>query len=332
MRAIRCEAWGGPEVLRLADVPDPIATAGTVLVQTRAAGVNFADLLMIAGKYQENPRLPFTPGFEVAGVVRAVGVGVEGWRAGDRVMGMVPHGAWADCVPVPADQCFAMPPALDFAAAAGFPVAWGTAYGALVWRARLRPRETLLVFGAAGGVGLAAVAIGQALGATVIAVTAGADRLAAAARQGATHLVDRNLEDVADRVMALTGGQGADVVVDPVGGPAFESGLRCIASEGRLVVVGFASGQVGSLSAGVALGRNIDLIGCYWGAYRGKDAPRVRRAYEELGRWVEAGRVTVPAPACLPLAQAAEALDRLRRRTAPGKVVLTMGPGDQPAG
>ncbi len=331
MRAILCSHWGGPESLHLTTVAEPVAADGTVLVETRAAGVNFADLLMIAGKYQENPRLPFTPGFEVAGVVRDVGRGVAGWRAGDRVMGMVPHGAWAERAAVPADQCFAVPLSLDFAAAAGFPVAYGTAYGALVWRARLRPKETLLVFGAAGGVGLAATAVGRALGATVIAVAAGAERLRVAAGQGAAHLIDHMQEDVADQVMALTGGQGVDVVLDPVGGPAFEAGLRCLASEGRLVVVGFASGEVGQLSAGIALGRNIDLIGCYWGAYRGKEAPRVRRAYEELARWVESGRLTVPAPTCLPLAEAGAALELLRGRRVAGKVVLTAGPAAQPA-
>ncbi|OBS51074.1 zinc-binding dehydrogenase [Methylosinus sp. 3S-1] len=321
MRAIVCRRWGDPDDLRLESVPEPALRPGGVRVAVRAAGVNYADLLTIAGRYQENPPLPFVPGFEVAGEIVEMAADVRGARIGDRVMGMLPHGGYAQTAVLPAAGALPIPPSLDFARAAGFPVAYGTAYGALVWRARLRPRERLLVLGAAGGVGLAAVEIGRALGATVIAVAAGDERLALARAHGADHLIDRLREDVAERVGEIASGAGADVVFDPVGGEAFEAGLRCIASEGRLVVVGFASGRVGQLSAGVALGKNIDLIGCYWGAYRNDD--RVRKAYEELSRWLEAGRLAPHVGASFPLAEAARALRALRDREVGGKIVLT---------
>jgi NADPH2:quinone reductase len=324
MRAILCTRWGGPDGLVFGERPAPTLKAGSMRVDVHAAGVNFADLLMIAGQYQENPPLPFSPGFEVAGLVRELAPDVTGWRVGDRVMGMLAHGGYAEAAVLSAEQAFPIPPSMDLAAAAGFPVAYGTAYGALAWRARLRPREFLLVFGAAGGVGLAATAVGRALGAEVIAVAAGAERLTVAKNHGATHLVDHRTEDVARRVRDISEGRGADVVLDPVGGEAFEAGLRCIASEGRLVVVGFASGKVGQLSAGVALGKNIDLIGCYWGAYRGEGA-RVRKAYEELARWVETGRLRPHVAARFPLSEAAHALDLLAGRSLAGKIVLTTG-------
>lgn len=322
MRAVVCPRWGGPEVLAVRDMPRPAAPAGgAVRVAVAAAGVNFADLLMVAGKYQENPPLPFVPGFEVAGVVEEASDGAP-FRPGEAVMGMVPFGGFAEEVVLSADQCFAPPPQMDLAAAAGFPVAYGTAAAALVWRARVRPGEVLLVFGAAGGVGLAAVGVGRALGAEVIAVAAGAERLAVAARQGAHHGIDRLGEDVEAGVRALTGGRGADVVVDPVGGEAFETAVRAIAPGGRLVVLGFASGAVGQLSAGVALGKNMDLVGCYFGAYRDGRPDLVRALYGELGRWCAAGRLAPEAPATLPLADAPEALARLSSRATTGKIVL----------
>lgn len=324
MRAVLCTEWGGPERLALRELPQPALIPGGVRIRVAAAAVNFADLLMIAGRYQENPPLPFSPGFEVAGHVTEVAPDAPDWRVGDRVMGMLPHGGYAEEVVLPNNQVFRVPDGLDLAAAAGFPVAFGTAYAALSLRARLRPGETLLVFGAAGGVGLAAVAIGRMLGATVIAVASGQDRLAITTEHGADHGIDHRRQDVADAVRAITGGRGVDVVLDPVGGPAFDAALRCVASEGRLVVVGFASGDVGQLSAGVALGKNMDLIGCYWGAYRGTDPRRVRSIYDELGRWVTAGRLRPRVAVQVPLHDAARALGLLRDRAVVGKIVLTM--------
>jgi NADPH2:quinone reductase len=322
MRAVLCRRWGGPEDLEIAEVMPLPLRSGEIRVRVAAAGVNFADLLMIAGKYQENPPLPFSPGFEVAGTVDEIGPDVTTWRRGDRVMGMLPSGGYAETAVLPVAQAIALPPSLEFAAAAGFPVAYGTAYGAFAWRARLRPGERVLVFGAAGGVGLAAVAVARVLGGEVIAVASGRDRLAVAAAHGAAHLIDHRTEDVAARVRDITGGRGVDIVLDPVGGDAFETAQRCLASEGRLVVIGFASGKVGTLSAGVALGKNIDMIGVYWGAYRGGDADRIRRAYDELGRWVEAGKLQPHVAARVPLAEAPRALALMAGRTLAGKIVL----------
>lgn len=322
MRAVLCRRWGGPETLELAEVASPPLRNGEIRVRVAAAGVNFADLLMIAGKYQENPPLPFSPGFEVAGTVDEVAPDVTAWRRGDRIMGMLPSGGYAEEAVLPAERAIALPPSLGFAAASGFPVAYGTAYGAFAWRARLRPGERVLVFGAAGGVGLASVAVARVLGGEVIAVASGRDRLAVATAHGAAHAIDHRTENVAARVREITGGRGVDVVLDPVGGEAFETAQRCLASEGRLVVIGFASGQVGTLSAGVALGKNIDLIGCYWGAYRNGDADRIRRAYDELGRWVEAGKLQPHVAAQIPLAEAARALALMSGRTQAGKIVL----------
>ncbi|WGF87517.1 NADPH:quinone oxidoreductase family protein [Marinivivus vitaminiproducens] len=323
MRGILCTQWGKPEALELADLPTVSPGPGEVRLKVEASGVNFADLLTIAGRYQENPPLPFVPGFEVAGTIDAVGADVRGWQRGDRVMGMLPHGGYAEAAVLSADQVFTVPESLTMAQAAGFPVAYGTAYGALAWRARLLPAERVLVFGAAGGVGLAAVSIARILGGEVIAVASGSERLDHAARHGAVHTIDRERDDVATRVLEITHGRGVDIVLDPVGGDAFDTALRCLASEGRLVVVGFASGTVGTLSAGVALGKNIDLIGCYWGAYRDRDADRVRRAYAELGRWADAGKLNPHVGRCLPLAEARQALALLQDRAVAGKIVLT---------
>jgi NADPH2:quinone reductase len=322
MRAVLCRRWGGPGDLSLAEVPPPPLLPGTLRIGVRAAGVNFADALMIAGKYQENPALPFAPGFEVAGIVEEVAPDVAGWRVGEAAMGMLTHGGYADQAVLPAGQALKVPAGLDLAAAAGFPVTFGTAYGALAWRARLRPAERLVVFGAGGGLGLAAVAVGRALGAEVIAVAGGEARLALATAQGAAHAIDHRGADVATRIGEITGGRGADVVFDPVGGAAFEAGLRALGWGGRLVVVGFASGEVGQLSAGVALGRNIDLIGCYWGSYRAHVPAQVAHAYDELARWVERGRIVPPAPTPYPLAEAPAALDALLARRVAGKLVL----------
>jgi NADPH2:quinone reductase len=322
MRAVQCTRWGGPDSLELVDIAPAPLRGGEIRVRVAAAGVNFADMLMIAGKYQENPPLPFSPGFEVAGTVDEVAPGVTAWRRGDRVMAMLPFGGYAEAAVLPAERAIALPASLEFTAAAGFPVAYGTAFGALAWRARLRPGERVLVFGAAGGVGLAAVEVARVLGGEVIAVASGRDRLDVAAAHGAAHTIDYRAEDVAGRVRSITGGRGVDVVLDPVGGEAFETALRCLASEGRLVVIGFASGQVGTLSAGMALAKNIDLIGCYWGAYRTGDADRIRRAYAELCRWVEAGKLRPHVGACVPLAEAARALSLLAERRLAGKIVL----------
>jgi NADPH2:quinone reductase len=327
MRAVLCNQWGGPERLTLGDAPPPVPAAGEVLIAVAAAGVNFADTLIIAGQYQEKPPFPFSPGMEVAGVVEAVGGGVTRVAPGARVIGLTGWGGFAEKVVAREADVFVLPPSMDFVTAAGFPVTYGTAHGALVWRAGLKPGETLLVHGAAGGVGLATVEAGKVLGATVIATAGGPDKLAVAEAHGADHLIDYRREDIRDRVKAVTDGRGVDVVFDPVGGEVFDASLRVAAWGARLVVIGFAAGRVPQIPANILLIKNIAAIGFYWGSYR-KHAPELVTAQAaELFDWFEAGKLKPHVSHRLDLARAGEALELLSSRKSTGKVVLTTGTG-----
>jgi NADPH2:quinone reductase len=294
-----------------------------VLFEVHAAGVNFADTLIIEGKYQEKPALPFTPGAEVAGVVVELGEGVTTPRRGERVLATVGWGGYAELVAAPAERVTAIPDSMEFAVAAGFPLAYGTSHGALDWKARLQPGETLLVHGAAGGVGLTAVEIGKTMGATVIATASSAEKLAVAKAHGADHLIDYVRENFRDRVKELTQGRGADVIYDPVGGEVFEQSLRCIAWGGRIVIIGFASGKIPQIPANILLVKNCDAIGYYWGSYRKHRPELVRRSYEKLLGWFEAGKLRPHVSHRLPLEEAGRALELLKTRAATGKVVLT---------
>jgi NADPH2:quinone reductase len=321
MRAVVCKSFGGG--LALEEVPRPKPEPGTVLIEVHAAGVNFADTLIIEGKYQEKPALPFTPGAEVAGVVVELGEGVTTLRRGERVLATVGWGGYAEFVAAPAERVTAIPDSMEFAIAAGFPLAYGTSHGALDWRARLQPGETLLVHGAAGGVGLTAVEIGKTMGATVIATASSAEKLAVAKAHGADHLIDYARENFRDRVKELTQDRGADVIYDPVGGEVFEQSLRCIAWGGRIVIIGFASGKIPQIPANILLVKNCDAIGYYWGSYRKHRPELVRRSYEKLLGWFEAGKLRPHVSHRLPLEEAGHALELLKTRAATGKVVLT---------
>ena len=325
MRAVLCREFGPVESLEIAELPSPLVAPGSVRVAVHAIGVNFADLLIVQGKYQEKPALPFSPGFEIAGVVTEIGAGAEGVAVGDRVLGIMDHGAYADEVVLPADRVMAIPTSMDFPIAAGFPVAYGTSHGALDWRARLKPGETLLVLGAAGGVGLTAVEIGKAMGATVIAVAGGAAKLDVARRQGADHLIDYSREDLRGRIKEITGGRGPDVIYDPVGGDAFDQCLRSIAWEGRIIVIGFAAGRISQIPANLVLVKNCDVIGFYWGSYRRHRPAQVRKSFKTLLFWFEAGKLKPHVSHTLDLADAGRALALLAERKATGKVVLTTG-------
>lgn len=324
MRAVLCKEWGGPEKLVVEDVPRPALREGAVRVAVHAAGVNFADLLVIAGQYQEKPAFPFTPGAEAAGVVSEVGAGVSTLKPGDRVMALTGLGAYAEEVVVDATRVLPIPDSMDFESAAAFPVAYGTSHGALEWRARLQAGEWLLVLGAAGGVGLAAVEIGKAMGARVIACAGGAEKLAVAQQHGADHVIDYSQEDIRERVKAITGGHGADVVYDPVGGDAFDAALRSIAWGGRMIVIGFAAGRIPQIPANIVLVKNIDVIGFYWGSYQAHNPDLLRGSLAKLLKWVEQGKLKPHISQRFDLAEAARALDDLRRRRSTGKVVLTM--------
>lgn len=325
MRAVVCNALGEPETLSIETLPSPSLGAGQIRIHTHAAGVNFADGLMVGGTYQEKPPLPFTPGFEVAGVVAEVAGDVTGFAVGDRVIGLTGVGGYADEAVVDAGAVYKIPDMMSFEAAAGFPIAYGTSHGALDWRADLKAGETLLVLGAAGGVGLTAVEIGHAMGATVIAAASSPEKLAVAKSRGATHLIDTSSEDLRARVKDLTQGRGVDVVYDPVGGDLFDAALRSTAWEGRIVIIGFAGGKVPQIPANLLLVKNCSAIGFYWGSYRAKDPARVRASFETLLGWVATGKLRPHVSESFPLEDAAKAIRVLQSRKATGKVVLTTG-------
>jgi NADPH:quinone reductase len=324
MRAVLCKELGGPEKLVLAEVPAPPLAQGTVRIEIHAAGVTFADMLLIAGQYQDRPPLPFIPGMEVGGVVREVAAGVSHLKPGDRVLASVGRGGYAEEVVAEAEIVHRIPDAMDFVTAAGFPVAYSTSHGAFEWRGRLKPGEMVLVLGASGGVGLSAVEIAKAMGASVIAAAGGAEKLAVAKRAGADHLIDYAREDLRERVKAITGGRGVDVVYDPVGGDAFDHSLRSIAWEGRIIVIGFAGGRIPQIPANLVLVKNIDVIGFFWGSYRRYKPELMTQSYRQLFRWFEDGKLKPHVSHRLPLAQVAEALDLLKARKSTGKVVLTI--------
>jgi NADPH:quinone reductase len=325
MRAVLCKELGGPEKLVIENVPPPPIRPGTVRIAIHAAGVNFADTLLISGQYQDRPPLPFIPGMEVAGVVSELGAGVGTLKVGDRVLSSVGRGAYAEEVVVEADSAHPIPAAMDFVTAAAFPVAYSTSHGAFAWRGRLRAGESVLVLGASGGVGLTAVEIAKAMGATVIAAAGGAEKLAVAKRAGADHLIDYTREDLRERVKALTDGRGVDVVYDPVGGDAFDQSLRSIAWEGRVIIIGFAAGRIPQIPANLVLVKNIDIIGFFWGSYRRYKPQLQAESFQQLFRWYEEGKLKPHVSHRLPLAEVAQALELLRTRKSTGKVVITTG-------
>lgn len=319
MKAWRIEAAGAPP--RLVDTDRPAPRPGEVLIRVAACGLNFADLLMIRGTYQDMPPPPFTLGMEIAGTVEAHGDGVETPAVGTRVAVFAGHGGLAEFATVEAARCIPLPDAMPFAEAAGFLIAHGTSHLALTRRARLKAGERLLVLGAGGGVGLTAVELGAAMGAEVIAVARGADKLAAAREAGARHLVDAREADLRAEVKALG---GADVVYDAVGGGMFTEAFRATNPEGRILVIGFASGETPQIPANHLLVKNVDVIGFYWGGYMRFGAAALTGSLAELMEMYEAGRIRPRIGASLPLARADEGLAMLRDRSVAGKVVVTV--------
>lgn len=327
MKAILCDGFGSVDQLRLADIAPPsIAGERDVLIDVAAAGVNFADTLMIGGTYQEKPPLPFTPGLELAGTVRACGSAVRRVKPGDRVMAIPGRSAFAEQAAVQETDVFAIPAEMDFVTAAGFAIAYGTSHGALRWRADLRPGEVLLVNGAAGGVGLTAVEIGKAMGATVIATAGEDEKLKIAAAHGADHLINYRTENIRDRVQEICSGRGVDVVYDPVGGPAFDASLRSANWGARLLLVGFASGQVPQVPANILLVKNVSAMGFYWGSYRWHRPDMLEAEFRELFQWWRDGKLKPHVSHRMKLAEAVAALKLLQDRRSTGKVVLTVAP------
>jgi NADPH2:quinone reductase len=323
MKAILCREWGGPETLRLDEAARRPLRPNEARIRVRAAGVNFADTLMIAGKYQVRPEFPFTPGLEAAGEVIEIGAAVRHLEPGRRVLAVLRFGGgYAEEIAIDADAVVPIPDAMDFVTAAAFPVAYGTAHFALTHRGHLQPGETLLVLGAAGGVGLSAVEIGKELGARVIAAASGPEKLAVARAHGADELIDYQRESIRDRVRELTGGLGADVVFDPVGGDAFDQALRAVNWEARMLVIGFAAGRIQSVPANLILVKNISVIGVVWGAQAARDPVLISRNLAELLRWWEAGRLRPVVAKTFPLAEAGAAMQALLSRRHAGKIVL----------
>src|SRR5690242_5596716 len=343
MRALVCHAYGPVESLKLEDVPKPEPGPGEVLVKVGAAGVSFAALLGVQGKHQNKPPLPFVPGNEIAGEVVALGEGVGGdgvghLKVGQRIATGGSRGGFAEYCTTIAANAIPIPDALPYAEATNFPTLYPTAYGALRWKANLLPGEVLLVHGAGGGSGLTGIEVGKAMGAEVIASAGGADKLAAAKAAGADHLIDYRQEDLRTRVLALTQGRGADVIYDPVGGDAFNISLRCVAPEGRIIPMGFASGSIPQIPANILLVKNVTVIGFYYGWYNGwggktepspkEQAALARRramvmaAQAEMMRWYGEGKLRALVAGSFDLGQWVKAFKLIEDRAVVGKAVL----------
>jgi NADPH2:quinone reductase len=322
MKAILCTRYGGPEDLELKDIPDPIAGEGEAVVAVKAAALNFFDTLIISGKYQYKPAFPFSPAAELAGVVESIGAGVTSLVPGDRVVGNIGWGAARERVAAKADRCVKLPSNLEFERAAGLTVIYGTALYALRHRAKLKAGETLAVLGAAGGTGLAAVELGKLMGARVIACASADDKLAFARAHGADETVNYAAQDLKEALRQLTGGRGVDVVYDPVGGPLAEAAVRAIAWEGRLLVVGFAAGEIPKLPLNLVLLRNCDVVGVFWGAWVDRNPQGHRADMADLVQWCADGKLSAHVHAVYPLERTADALREISNRKVMGKVVL----------
>ena len=338
MRALVCHAYGPIESLKVEEAPTPEPKTGEILIRVGAVGVSFATMLGVEGKHQNKPPLPYIPGNELAGHVVALGPDVGHLKVGDRVATGVPQGGFAEYAVATAANAARIPDGMPYAEATNFPTLYPTAYGALKWKANLQPGEVLLVHGAGGGSGLTGIEVGKAMGATVIASAGGADKLAAAKQAGADHLIDYRKEDLRARVLELTDGRGADVIYDPVGGSAFDISLRCVAPEGRIIPMGFASGTIPKIPANILLVKNVTVIGFYygyWTGWGGKKAPgpkdmaglarrraMVAAAQEELMGWFGEGKLRATVAATFDLADWVKAFRLIQQRTVVGKAVL----------
>jgi NADPH2:quinone reductase len=321
MRAVICRAWGEVENLEIGDVSPPMPGRDEVLIDVRATAVNYADALLVAGRYQTKPPLPFSPGLETAGIVAACGAHVTRFKPGDRVMAILPYGGLAERAIAPEAETFTIPDGMSFEEAGAFPIAYISSHVAIRWQGRLEPGETLLVLGAAGGVGLTAVEIGKAMGARVIAGASTAEKLAVARDRGADDAIDYATENLPERVMALTGGKGADVCFDPVGGELFDGALSALGWGGRILLVGFVGG-VPQIPANRLLVKHRAALGSSLRYFRWHAPDKLRRSVDELLRWYGEGKLRPLITHRLPLARTVEAIRLLTDRKAHGKVVV----------
>lgn len=323
MKAVLCEKLGGPETLTIRDIDAPAPGAGEVRIAVEACGVNFPDTLIIEGKYQMKPDLPFSPGGEVAGIIETVGEGVDPARIGEPVIAMAGFGGFAEKLLVSEDLLLPRPPDMPGRVAAGFTMVYGTSMHALRQRADLQPGETLLVLGAGGGVGLAAVEIGKLMGARVIAAASSNEKLAAAKAAGADDLINYSATPLREALNDLVGKKGVDVVYDPVGGEMFEQALRSTAWRGRVLVVGFASGEIPKVAINLALLKGCSIVGVFWGSFRQRELAHDNENFAQLFDWYAKGKLNPLVSQAYPLEAAAEALKDLAGRRAIGKIVLT---------
>ena len=325
MKAVVCKAWGLPDTLVVEEVPDPEPGPGQVALEVKAAGVNFPDVLIIQGKYQFKPELPFTPGNELSGVVIALGEGVSGFKVGDKVIAFTATGAFAQQIVVPAHALMPMPPGMDFDTAAAITLTYGTSHHAVADRAALKAGETMLVLGAAGGVGLAAIEIGKALGARVIAAASSDEKLAVCRAHGADATINYSTEDLREAIKAATDGKGPDVIYDPVGGIYAEPAFRSIAWRGRYLVVGFANGEIPKLPLNLTLLKGASLMGVFWGEFAKREPKNNMASMRELMGWLAEGKIKPLISGRYSLEETAQALNDMAARKVTGKVVIQPG-------
>jgi NADPH:quinone reductase len=322
MRAVLCKEFGPPESLVIEDLPSPKAGEGEVVVSVKACGVNFPDILIIQGKYQFKPPMPFSPGAEASGIIKEVGEGVQNYKVGDKVLLFSAAGMFLQEIAVNASTLVPYPEGLDFASAAGFYMTYGTSYYALKDRAELQPGETLLVLGAAGGVGLAAVELGKALGAKVIAAAGSDEKLEICKQYGADLTINYAKEDLKDAIKSLTGGNGVDVIYDPVGSHYAEPALRGMAWGGRYLVIGFAAGDIPKIPLNLTLLKSCSIVGVFWGAFRQREPKRERALLLEMYDMLKEGKLKPHVSATYPLEKVADALNDISNRKIIGKAVL----------
>jgi len=323
MRALICRQWGGIDGLSLGEAPVPQPAAGEVLIRVKATAVNYADSIMVAGRYQTKPALPFSPGLETAGVVAACGEGANGLKTGDKVMAILAYGGLAEFAVAPAAETWVIPDGMSFAEAGAFPISYISSHVALRWQGRLEAGETLLVLGASGGVGLTAVEIGKAMGARVIAAASSPEKLAVAVEHGADATIDYAKEPLTERVMALTGGKGADVCFDPVGGALFDPALSSLGWGGRILLIGFVGG-VPQIPANRLLVKHRAALGSSLRYFRWHAPDKLARSVDELFRWYGEGKLRPCITHRLPLERGVEAIRLLTDRRAHGKVVVEL--------
>ncbi|NIP13398.1 MAG: zinc-binding dehydrogenase [Pseudomonadales bacterium] len=324
MRAVLCKAFGPPEDLVMEEVESPEPGPGQILVDIHASALNFPDVLMIAGKYQSLPPFPFSPGGEIAGTVAAIGEGATRFNVGDRVFGGIGHGGFAEQLAAPEATMRPMPDEMSFVEASAISTTYGTSYYALKQRAGLKPGETLLVTGAGGGVGLAAVELGKAMGARVIAAASSAEKLAAAESAGADELIDYSDGELKEKVKALTGGKGADVIYEPVGGDLFEQCMRCVNWYGRILVIGFAAGEIPRVPINLILLKSCQVVGVFYGAWSARQRDEADANFQEILGLYREGKIKPLIGRTYPLEEYAAALRCLSERQAIGKVVVTV--------